>query len=170
MIYLQILLVLLVIYLLVEWVLPWLWYPRLRENKYPRRLPEDLEKKISEFNKLAKNDREFLKMVLDLMKTRFRFGHLTMFLYPKRWFETSTTKIWNDTQPQLCTIYNYLLGGILIKSGRFSPSQIHHKVVITNFSLHQYIEVDLKDGAKVVLDPWAHGMGKKFGESAFGFV
>lgn len=167
----SIILVLFSLYLLVEWVLPWVWYPHLGRHKHPDKLPLFLQKLNKEFAEKAKNDEEFLRFWMDLLDEHFDAGHLVQFLYPARWFETDLEKIWNDNKrPQLCTIYNYLLESILLNSGLFTREQLSHRTVFLNFSMHQYLQVRLKDGKKLELDLWAYDMGLPFGRAARGFV
>lgn len=168
---LQIALVLFVIYILLEWILPWIWYPHLRRHKHPDKFPEELQKLVAEYNQKAQNDEGYIRLWVDTLKDRYETGHLLQFLHPDRWFETDLEKIWNDYKtPQLCTIYNYFLECILLNSGRFAHEQISHKTVFLNFSMHQYLEVKLKDGKRLELDLWAYDMGLPFGKAAKGFV
>ena len=167
----QTLLTLFVLYILLEWILPWLWYPHLGRHGHPEKLPLELEKLGQEFNNKAKNDEEFIRLWMDTLKDRYETGHVMQFLHPDRWFETDLEKIWKDYRTaQLCTIYNYLLECILLNSDRFSREQISHKTGFLNFSMHQYLEIRLKDGKKLELDLWAYDMGLPFGKAATGFV
>lgn len=161
---------LLVLYLLIEWVLPWLWYPHLGRHIHPKRLPTELQSLVNDFVETSKTEEEFLRQVMDLLKNHYHYGRFYMYFYPTRWFETDVEKIWKDTDPQLCTISNYLLEGILLNSGKFSEKDFRHRTTFTNFSLHQYIEVTLKSGKKLALDPWAYGMGAPFGKTHLGFI
>lgn len=159
------------LYLLFEWVLPWVWYPHLGRHRHPDKLPSFLEEKSQKFASKARDDEEFLKLWMDELDQHFDAGHLVQFLYPLRWFETDLDKIWQDNKkPQLCTIYNYLLEAILLNSGRFSEEDIKHKTVFLNLSMHQFLEVKLKSGKKLELDLWAYDMGLPFGKAARGFV
>ena len=151
--------------------MPWVWYPHLGRHQHPDKLPDFLEKLNKEFDRDAKNDEEFLKLWMDCLDEHFDAGHLTQFLSPHRWFETDLEKIWADNKkPQLCTIYNYLLESVLLNSPRFGRDQISHKTVFLNFTMHQFLEVRLKDGKKLELDLWAYDMGVPFGKGARGFV
>jgi hypothetical protein len=151
--------------------LPWIWYPHLGRHKHPEKLPEFLEKINQDFDDRAKNDEEFLKLWMDKLDEHFDAGHVTQFLRPNKWFETDLGKIWADNKtPQLCTIYNYFLESILLNSGRFSREQIFHRTVFLNFSMHQFLEVKIKNGKKLELDLWGYDMGLPFGKGAKGFV
>lgn len=158
-------------YLLIEWVLPWIWYPHLGRHKHPDKLPPILSKIVKEADKKAKSDKEFLYLLMEVLDERFDAGHLVQFLHPLRWFETDLEKIWNDNKtPHLCTIYNYLLESILLNSSRFTREQIKHRTVFLNFTMHQFLEVKLRSGKKLELDLWAYDMGISFGKGARGFV
>jgi hypothetical protein len=169
--FLQLILSIFTAYILLEWVLPWLWYPHLGRHSHPKKLPKVLQGKNQEFAEKAASEEEFIRLWMDLLKKRFHSGHLLQFLHPDRWFETDLEKIWNDSStPQLCTIYNYLLECILLNSGRFPRKDISHRTVFLNFSMHQFLEVKLKDGRTLELDLWAYDMGLPFGKGAKGFV
>ena len=108
---------------------------------------------------------------MDKLDEHYNAGHVTQFLHPAKWFETDLEKIWRDNKTaQLCTIYNYLLECILLNSGRFTRDQISHKTVCLNFTMHQFLEVRLKNRKKLELDLWAYDMGRPFGKAARGFV
>jgi hypothetical protein len=170
MVFIEIFLILLAAYLLVVWVLPWIWFPHLRTYRGSISLPADLKSAVDKFNKEIAGDLEFLRALLDLIKKRYEFGRFYMYFFPARWYETNLEKIWQDTRPQMCSVTNYLLEAMLFYSQRFRESQIRRGTTFTNFALHQYVEVTLKDGQKVVLDPWAYGMGAPFNKKVFGFV
>jgi|GEM_PF-6110270 len=170
MLILEVIFTLLILYLVVVWVLPRVWFPHLRIKTTNLEIPTDLRKIIDKYTSESSDDAIFLKKVMDLLKERYEYGHFYMYFFPARWFENDLKRIWNDRKPQMCTVSSYLFESILIYSGRFRRKHLKRVTIFTNFSMHQYTEITTKKRQKIICDPWAYGMGLNFNKKPSYFV
>jgi hypothetical protein len=152
------------IYLIFVWVILRLAVPYLGFFKTP--VPEDiplvLQKRINDWNRDAIDDRQFLTFVYEYITQTYTGSRIK-----------TITHFWTAFQDPLqartgflpCTAQNFLLRTILIKSNRFTESDIQVKVIPLNFFIHQYLRVRI--GSEVIdVDPWSHFLGVKLGEKS----
>src|SRR4051812_9271768 len=103
-----------IIYLILVWVVARLVVPHLgfSKEKIPESLPTELEKKISEYNKDAENNYEFLELAYGYITDRYSGSRLKTITEAGRAFGD----IFNKSSGFLpCTGQNYLLRAMLVK-------------------------------------------------------
>lgn len=155
-----------VTYVVLVWVVARLIVPNLGFSKQslPDVLPEALNATISRLNTIATTDRDFLVRAYDYVTSTYTGSRLKTLTQCWRAFGNPYQK-----SPGFlpCTVQNYILRTILVKSGRFSEHEIQIQTVPLNLFIHQYLNVYV-DGTWIAVDPWSHFLGIPLGKhSAF---
>lgn len=146
-----------------------LWRERCRVVEF-QYLPEEMQniaKDVAE----VKSQQEAVRRVYDILAAKYRGYRLLTFLRPDRLFLHTLDDLWGIRGFLHCHHLNYLFRTLLVVSGKFSSADIHTRWTwIWFFSPHQYLEIYLKDGGKIIrVDLWGKAYGIPFGEYAHGF-
>lgn len=140
--------------------------PHIKRISAPNEINGDfIETVINESERFPK-DHQFIKALMDILKGRYITIRYQSFLMPWILFRRDIDKIWQQKGlNQACNVLNFLLKSMLVKSGRFSESDIKEK----RFSIHQYLEIHMKDGSAIYADPWGYISNRSdLGEHAIG--
>lgn len=130
----------------------------------PKDIPKGLKQKITELQKKCKTKEQFLRKSLDYVSSRCEIGPLKCYTEANKLFWKDVTRIYNEKGYLPCTAQNHLLRVILVHSKRFKESDIKLKVTITDFNVHQYMQVKIND-AWIDADPWYY---RKYGYNYHG--
>jgi len=155
------------IYFFIMFIASRFFIPHLRKEKIPGKIPGEMEKILSKIKK--KNKKDFAKACFDIVVNRYPGKRILFFLHPQKLFYKDINKIWADRKFQACTIQNYILRVMLIKSGHFKEEDIKLGYGSVNFVIHPYIKVNI-DGEWVNMDPWGYKSGILYGKYALGFM
>jgi hypothetical protein len=147
------------VFVVLRFLVPFLGF---KKAPLPKTLPADFEQAIDELNKKSKTNEEFLHNAYDFITKKYhgaRMRTLTDWEYSfKHPFSHKPGYI-------PCTIHNYLLRILLVKSNRFSDDDIKTQVVFFNFFIHQYLKVKINN-TWVAVDPNSRYQGVAFGKHA----
>jgi hypothetical protein len=148
-------------YIILVWIVGRVIIPHLGfvREKIPATIPLELQSKIEELNSSSKDDKDFLQKSYAYITQKYTGSRLK-----------TVTQFWrafNNVFAQSsgflpCTGQNFLLRTLLVRSGRFTESDIKVKTVPLNFFIHQYLLVRV-DGAWIAVDPWASFLKVPFG-------
>ncbi len=131
----------------------------------PERVTEEWKRKIKELDKKAKTDLEFVKLAYEYITGRFYVSRLLSLLRVYyAWRDPFSFEVGHVQ----CTILNYLLRMMLVRSGRFKEEDIRVETVPFNMWVHQYLELNVNNEL-IYVDPGGKSLGRKFGERAIWF-
>ena len=156
-----------VIYSLMFFVLSRFFIPHLgfKKLKVPKRLPKNVSLMIYRLKKKSKNRYDYLKNVYNCLTKKYQGKRGTLLKNPHLLFETNLRSIWAKKGFLPCHTFNYLMRLFLVRSKMFKEKEIKIGHTFFNFNLHQYMEVKVKN-KWLKVDPWARGIGIKFGNYA----
>ena len=138
-------------------VIPHLGFVR---EKIPVTIPLELQSKIEELNSSSKGDEDFLQESYIYITQKYTGSRLKTVTQ----FSRAFGNVFAQSSGFLpCTGQNFLLRTLLVRSGRFSESDIKVRTVPLNFFIHQYLLVKV-DGAWIPVDPWASFLKVPFGQ------
>jgi hypothetical protein len=153
------------IYLALVWIGLRLLVPHLgfKKERIPDVIPTVLEEKIEEWEIDSSNQREYLEHAYNYIVENFYGSRIDTLIKPGRAFGNVF-----DKQPGFlpCTMQNYLLRIILVKSKWFKDSDIETVTVPLNLFIHQYLRIQIAS-EKTNADPWSNFLGLKLGERSF---
>ncbi len=131
----------------------------------PKNIPDNLQEKINELNRISKDNYDYLKNAYEFLISKYhgdRVKTLTRFWYlfgdPFR-FQSGFIP---------CTVFNYFLRIMLVRSGRFQEKSIRLVVVPFNLIIHQYLKIKIND-KWINVDPWSKTLGISFSKRSFLF-
>lgn len=135
----------------------------------PKELPKDMQKVVNEL-KRTKSKQACLKKAYDVLTKKFVGYHLRTLLRLNELWWTDINRIWNRNGFQLCNNMNFALRVVLIKSGKFTESDIKFRgSMIWFISPHQYVQVRVSKSKWVNIDIWGATNNVPFGKYAHGF-
>ncbi len=139
------------------------------KTQIPPVLERELEAVLKKLEGI--DDQEtYLEAAYDTITRRYRGGRRETFTKVADLFSSSLQDLWNREGFLHCTNQNYLLALILVRSGRFREQDITPQwTLIWYCAPHQYLQVKLRDGRSIAVDPWARSYGVPFGRHAYAF-
>ena len=152
----------LMFFLLSRFLIPNLGFTK---SKMPKKLPKNISLVIRHLMKKSRSKYEYLKSVYNYLTTKYHGKRNTILKNPDLLFNKNLNNIWAKKGFLPCHTFNYLTRLLLVKSRIFNDHEIKIKHSFLNFSIHQYMEIKVKN-KWLKLDPWAHGIGIKFGDYA----
>jgi len=134
------------------------------KSSIPKKLPEDLERIIKELRDYNSQE-ECLIESRNYIINKHKSSNIYRDIYYK--FTSDLFKL-EKKKYLSCNNLAFILYVILVKSGHFKKEDLTLKHSIIIFSPHVYLQVKLKNGKKIKLDPWAWSKGLKLGDYARG--
>ena len=158
------LLEILIAYIVFVFVFTRVFVPHLgfTKDSIPSELPLDVLQTLSEYNRLARDNSEFLKLSYEFVTNKYQGSRLKTLTQFHRAFGNAFQKIPGFLP---CTGQNYILRTFLVRSGRFQESDIEVKTVPLNLFIHQYLRVKIGD-TFIDVDPWSHFLGVPLGKKS----
>lgn len=146
-------------YFFIFFFLSRLVVPHLRKINVPEEVKKDFMGTVKELSEDYPCDLELLQAALDVLKERYTtIRYQTHFMF---WivFRKDIDKIWSQKgKNQACNVLNFLFKTMLVKSGRFPEERVRQRRI--KYSVHQYLEIELKDGSVIYADPWGYIAGR----------
>jgi len=133
----------------------------------PDELPREMEDLVADLEDLPQD--VALRKAYDVIATKFPGRRFTSYLLFWRLFVKNPYRIWGTYQQVPCTIMNWLVMVILVKSGHFTEDEFSFKWTLVWGTPHQYLRVHLGDHT-VDLDPFCAAFGVPYGEHARGMT
>lgn len=140
-------------------------------SKYPlpENIPEEIQTFIREFSVLWDKE-EFLEKAFYFVVERWWWPRYRLFFTLRELFQTDIDTIIQTKGYMHCTLMNYILRVILIKSGFFDEEDIKQKLTHTWYiTIHQYLRVYIEDWWYRDIDPWGYQYGIEYGKYSKGF-
>ncbi|NMB48590.1 hypothetical protein GYA13_04080 [Candidatus Kuenenbacteria bacterium] len=135
----------------------------------PEKLPAEMEKIVQELKQVS-GQNECLEKVFQVITARYRGFRFRTYTRIHEAFHSDLERLWSKKGFMHCHVMNYLLRVFLVKSGWFVDEDIELKYsLVWYISPHQYLQIRMKDGRRVKVDPWNAYYGKKLGDWAHGF-
>jgi hypothetical protein len=133
--------------------------------KMPKKLPTGMQKAVERLKRTKSKD-ECLHLAYDVLTKRFTGRKFYFLRKPLELLVTDLDTIWNKKKILNCTVANYLMRTLLIKSGKFKNADIRSRwTLIWGISIHQYLKINI-DGRTVNVDLWGASEGLPLGRYA----
>jgi hypothetical protein len=158
---------LILIYIAIFFLASRLIIPNLgfAKSKLPKKIPNEINKRIRLLKKSSKNKKEYLINTYNFLTEKYHGKRRTVLKRPKLLFENNIKNIWKKKGFIPCHTFSHMTRLFLIKSKLFRERDIKIKHTFFQFSIHQYLEVRIKNKWHKV-DGWAKNIGIKFGDCA----
>lgn len=143
---LEVIFTIVVIYIIVVFILSRFFIPHLRffKDKFPEKIPDNMEKVIIDLKAKANSNKEFLELAYNYIGNKYRSERFnTVFKF--NYLFKPADEIWKMNGYIPCTQSNFLLRIFLVKSGFYKDKEIKKRHIFTNFALHQYLQVKVGD-------------------------
>jgi len=132
-------------------------------------LPDKMQVIVENLKK-SKNKEDCLRQAYNILVKKYRGRRFLAFLNFPKLFDKELDRIWSQDGYIYCTTLNYLLHILLIKSGWFNEDDIKLKLTIFWYiSIHQYLEIRMREGKIINIDLWGKFYGIEFGDYTHGF-
>jgi len=156
--------IILAIYILLVQVGLHMIVPHLgfRKKPIPKKLPKELANQIYKLKATTDSDLEYVRACYKYITDHFYCGRLETLTKVQYTFHDVFDHV---TGHLPCTLQNYLLRIMLIKSGRFRDEDIELETVPFNMIIHQVAKVKVNN-KWIYVDPGGSNLGKEFGEAA----
>jgi hypothetical protein len=133
----------------------------------PTRLPASLSDEIAALQQLS-SQQAVLQKSYDVLTSKYRGYRLKTITRLWELFMVDVDALWARHGFLHCTSSNYLLKILLVKSGKFSESDITFRwTLIYYWSPHQYVRVRIGE-EWTDIDLWGKAYGIPFGKHAHG--
>lgn len=135
----------------------------------PQKLPPILQKEVDQIAHVPTQELA-AQAAFDFVTSRWGGNRLGLIRYFPRLFQTNIFKIISTSGYMHCTTMNFLVRILLVKSGRFTDTNVHLKLTHTWYAVpHQYLTLHFDSGRELVLDPWNFQFGIRYGSFGKGF-
>jgi len=133
--------------------------------KIPKKLPAGMEAVVARLKRTKSKDK-CLHLAYDVLTKRFTGKKFYFLRKPLELLVTDLDLIWNKKKILNCTVANYLMRALLIRSGKFKDKEIKSRwTLIWGISVHQYLKINV-DGRTVNVDLWGASEGLPLGRYA----
>jgi hypothetical protein len=158
------------VYIFVVFFLSRVFIPHLRKIVVPEKVNDDFTKTVRALSAQEPDVLRFLQALMDNLKERYITTRHQSDFMPWILFRRNIDKIWHQKgYNQSCNVLNFVFKTMIIKSGRFTEKEVQEKLTWVKLSIHQYLEIKMKDGSIVYVDPWGYLSGRtKLGQYASG--
>ncbi len=136
-----------------------------KKEQIPKELPFELIKEISLLSQ-ERNKEKVLQKCFYYTTDKWKGYKIGFFLKIHYLFLKDPFFIIKWRGYMHCTIMNYILRIMLVKSWFFKDNDIEIK--LTNV-IHQYLIIKISDWKTITLDPWGYQFWIEYGEYANGF-
>ncbi len=156
------------LYIFLIFLLPRLIVPNYGfiQSKVPQHIPEYFVKVIADIKSTSGTKEEFLRSAYDYITKTYTGGRFRTILYLRYVFDDPFSHKKGFIQ---CSVQNFLLRVMLVKSSMFEEKDVRTQTVFLNFFTHQYLKVKIH-GKWIPIDPHTHSLGVPFGKRAIFFV
>jgi len=135
----------------------------------PDKVSEVMDAAIQDISR-SQDKRAALIKTYDLVGSKYKGYRLVTYLMVFELVTNTLQNVWQRSGYLHCTVLNYLVRVLLVKSGHFKEEDIKQRwTLVYYFSPHQYLRVRLSESEVVDVDLWGKRYGVPFGQHACGF-
>ena len=141
----------------------------LFKKSVPEKIPESMQLAVRDVSQ-SSSKQEAVARAYDIVTNKFRGYRLLTYLMVPELFTNTLDKVWAKGGRVHCTVLNYLIRILLVKSGHFKDEDISQRWTLVYYiSPHQYLRVHISEDEYINVDAWGRHFGVPFGEYARGF-
>lgn len=133
--------ILLVVWMVVAFVFPYLALPFVRREPLPSRFPRDLEEACEQLSNASATPYEFIKESTDYLLSQHRPSRVSALFFWREAFEADMRVLLRRRGFLHSNHLSHLMRVLMSKSQFFSDSDIRLRYTILNFRLHHYLQV-----------------------------
>lgn len=152
-------------YILIFLLGPYVTYPFMRRITVPSRIPTTIRDAVKQLERESKNEYDFLKNTSRHLLSTGHGSRFKTFLRPQLAYETNLFRLYKRPGFMHSHQLNYLFVVMLCHSKYFTRDRIRTKLTWLNFTVHQYVQVNIA-GQWYDVDLWADSLGVDLGKHA----